>query len=212
MKFKMQSKPCDKFVTLPHCPPPIISLLHSASAALATPGSPQAFSTTVMDFTLSKVSLKQWNPIGNTGSFEVQVWDATVASGSPGAQVGLAIYMGLAQSLNHGFGERLLSLDGLSVPLRTTSFTIWWPIWWQKARAWPISAANLNPLPVIWLGLHGCQCIARPMPKAGGSDWGSPLGGGFYRKFEAIPEPRTIALLLLSAGIGPLLRFSSRIS
>jgi surface protein len=76
----------------------------------------QAFSTTATDFVLDGVSLRLWDNSGTTtGNFEIQVWDAAGASGSPGAQVGSAIYTGLAENLPDA--SSLLTISGLSVTL-----------------------------------------------------------------------------------------------
>lgn len=59
----------------------------------------QAFTTTATDFVLDSVSLRLWDQNDTSGNFELQVWDALGASGSPGSLVGSAIYTGLAQNL-----------------------------------------------------------------------------------------------------------------
>lgn len=157
----------------------------------------QGFSTTSTDFTLSSVSLELWNQSGTTGNFQIQVWDSTGAAGSPGTQVGAAIYTGLAQNLNHGSGDRLLSIDGLNVPLSAAS------LYYLVARGTDLAeVGGSEPFPGS-LAWDFTNVNASPSyAKNGGSDWNSPLGGDFYMKVEAIPEPGTLTLLLISTGIG----------
>ena len=80
----------------------------------------QAFTTTATDFVLDSVSLRLWNQNGTSGNFELQVWDALGASGSPGAQVGSAIYTGLAQNLGRSYGS-LLTVPSLNVLLAAST-------------------------------------------------------------------------------------------
>ena len=77
----------------------------------------QAFSTTATDYVLDEVSLRLWNQNGTTGNFQIQVWDALGTSGRPGAQVGSAIYTGLAQNLGDSESPGLLTIPGLGVAL-----------------------------------------------------------------------------------------------
>ena len=158
----------------------------------------QGFSTTSSDFTLRNVSLELWNPSGTTGNFQIQVWDSAGALGSPGAQVGAAIYTGLAQNLNNGSGVRLLSIDGLSVPLSANR------LYYLVAKGTSLTPIGSGPFSDFgYLAWDFTSVNASPSyAKNGGSDWGSPLPGDFYMKVEAIPEPGTITLLLVSAGIG----------
>ncbi len=71
----------------------------------------QAFTTTATGFVLTAVELQLYNQNGTTGGYELQLWDTTGASGRPGAQVGAALYTGLAQNLIPG---SLLSVTGLN--------------------------------------------------------------------------------------------------
>jgi hypothetical protein len=73
----------------------------------------QAFTTTGTDFVLNAVHLKLYNQNGTTGGYELQLRDTTGASGGPGAQVGAALYTGLAQGLS-GTPGSLLSVTGLN--------------------------------------------------------------------------------------------------
>ena len=73
----------------------------------------QAFSTSPTAYTISDVTLNMFNQNGTTGSYELQIWTATGASGSPGSQVGSAIFTGLAENLGSG----PLTANGLSVTL-----------------------------------------------------------------------------------------------
>ena len=73
----------------------------------------QAFTTTGTDFVLNAVHLKLYNQNGTTGGYELQLWDTTGASGGPGAQLGAALYTGLAQNLS-GTSGSLLSVTGLN--------------------------------------------------------------------------------------------------
>lgn len=85
----------------------------------------QAFSTTATDFTLSEVSLRLWNNSGTTGGFEIQIWDSTGSGGKPGAQVGSAIYTGLAENL--GGSSSLLNIPARAWPSEPTPPITWWP-------------------------------------------------------------------------------------
>ncbi len=76
----------------------------------------QAFHTTATDFILTGVQLRLYNMSGTTGGYELQLWDATGSSGSPGVQIGAALYNGLAQNLTASpppIGS-LLSVTGLN--------------------------------------------------------------------------------------------------
>lgn len=76
----------------------------------------QAFRTTATDFVLTGVQLRLYNMNGTTGGYELQLWDATGSSGSPGVQTGAALYTGLAQNLTASpppIGS-LLSVTGLN--------------------------------------------------------------------------------------------------
>ena len=76
----------------------------------------QAFTTTATDFVLTGVQLRLYNMNGTTGGYELQLWDATGSSGSPGVQTGAALYNGLAQNLTASpppIGS-LLSVTGLN--------------------------------------------------------------------------------------------------
>ena len=70
----------------------------------------QAFTTTATGFVLTAVELQLYNQNGTTGGYELQLWDTTGASSRPGAQVGAALFTGLAQNLSGS----LLSVTGLN--------------------------------------------------------------------------------------------------
>jgi hypothetical protein len=162
----------------------------------------QSFSTTSSGFILSEVALRLWNQNGTSGNFELQVWDALGASGRPGAQVGSAIYTGLAENLHSEYGS-LLTVSGLNVTL-------------VPDTAYYLVAAGANLADVPGPGSFGprpgtlywdaTDVVTSPAYDTGdsGGNWRGPFSQNLYMKVTAasapIPEPGTWAAMAIFAG------------
>ncbi|GEM_PF-2080543 len=149
----------------------------------------QAFSTTATDFTLSAVSLRLWNQNATSGNFEIQVWDSTGSSGTPGAQVGSAIYTGLAQNLSDSDGS-LLSIPGLSVALSATT------TYYLVARGTTLTGAPENPGTLYWDATDVNTTAS--YDTTDGTTWFGPYSQNLFMSVAAVPEPASVTLL----GIG----------
>ena len=140
----------------------------------------QAFRTTATDFVLTGVQLRLYNMNGTTGGYELQLWDATGSSGSPGVQTGAALYNGLAQNLTASpppIGS-LLSVTGLNRTLAAnttyylvvagTSLTTVGPpgpplpgfslpgnLAWSTEASSPAGGAGLFAKSSTWLSMSG---------------------------------------------------------
>ncbi len=145
------------------------------------------------------------NGSGTTGSFSIQVWDATGTGGSPGAQVGASLYTGLAQNLSTN-SANLLSVSGLNFTLtenrtyyivtRGTSLT---NIpdgeggFFEGFLSWNNAATPTSPLYSY---------------NTDSGAWAGPYSYNGYMSVSAVPEPSAWALAGLSVlAIG----FSKRI-
>ncbi len=147
----------------------------------------QAFSTTATDFVLDEVSLRLWDVRGTTeGNFEIQVWDAAGDSGSPGAQVGSAIYTGLAQNLPDA--SSLLTISGLSVTLGASTN------YYLLARGTTLSSGDS----LRWDVTSGITSNAYASTTSGAS-WIGPRGNNFYMSVTAVPEPSSG--IMIAAGL-----------
>lgn len=153
----------------------------------------QGFSTTTAGFVLDEVSVQLWNNTGTTGNFELQVWDALGASGSPGSQVGSAIYTGLAQSLSSS-PSGLLTASSLGVTLAATTD------YYLVARG-----TSLTDVPGPGFSFPGSlawnqtNVVTTPMriTTDSAASWLSPTRNSFM-SVTAVPEPSTG--ILLAAG------------
>lgn len=144
----------------------------------------QAFSTTATDFTVSEVSLRLWNPSGTTGNFEIQIWDSTGSGGKPGAQVGSAIYTGLAQNL--GGDGSLLNIPGLSAALgaNTTYYIV--------ARGTSLTDIG-GPGFLYWNATD--VNTTSSYDTINGTTWNGPYSQNLYMSVAAVPEPASATLL-----------------
>jgi len=172
--------------------------------------SAQSFSTTSSGFILSEVALRLWNQNGTSGNFELQVWDALGASGRPGAQVGSAIYTGLAENLGSEEGS-LLTVSGLNVTLvpDTTYYMV----------AAGTSLADIPdddfPMPgtLYWDATDVLTSPAYDTSNSG-VDWNGPYSQNLYLKVTAasaaVPEPGTWAAAALLVGGAAFARWRKR--
>ncbi len=162
--------------------------------------SAQSFSTTSSGFILSEVTLRLWNQNGTSGNFELQVWDALGASGRPGAQVGSAIYTGLAENLGSESAS-LLTVSGLNFTLvpDTTYYMV------AAGTSLADIPDDFGPQPgtLYWDATNVRNSDAYDTSNSGAS-WNGPYSQNLYTEITAVPEPSTYALLLM-AGAGWLL-------
>lgn len=160
-----------------------------------TQWSAQAFSTNSAGFVLQDVSLRLWNPNGEaTGSFEVQIWDSLGTSGRPGAQVGPAIYTGLAENLG-GSGTRL-SILGMSVSLVTD--TTYYLVMAGTELADIDYGMGPSPGFLAW---DATDVITSPTYDTSGSGWNGPYSQNLYMQITAVPEPTSVFLIMLGGGV-----------
>ena len=158
----------------------------------------QAFATTGTAFVLNQVSLRLWNQNGTTGGYQIQIWDSSGASGSPGAQVGGAIHTGLAEDLGTNPGG-LLNLTGLNISL---------------------NAGTSYYLIALGTGLTDIEDIFFPSPGTiawdatdvnlaatydtgdSGANWFGPYSQNLYMGIsgESVPEVSSVALSALAIG------------
>lgn len=165
----------------------------------------QAFSTTATDTVLDEVSLRLWNPNGTTGNFEIQVWDALGTSGRPGAQVGPAIYSGLAQNLGDS-PPSLLTIPGLSVALGAST------TYYLVARGTTLTDVGTAPFTSPgYLAWDATNVItSNSYDTTDGSTWGGPYGQNLYMKVTAsVPEPSS-GVLLFGVGLAAWAMFRRR--
>jgi hypothetical protein len=150
----------------------------------------QAFSTTATDFVLDEVSLRLWDQRGNTeGNFEIQVWDAAGASGSPGAQVGSAIYTGLAENLPDA--SSLLTISGLSVTLGPS--TNYYLVALGTTLTRPEGSPSLR-----WDVTNVITSNA-DVTTTSGASWFGPRSNNFIMSVTAVPEPSSG--IMIAAGL-----------
>jgi hypothetical protein len=160
----------------------------------------QSFSTTSSGFILSEVALRLWNVSGTSGNFELQVWDALGASGSPGAQVGLAIYTGLAQNLGSEYGS-LLTVSGLNVTL--VPDTAYYLV--AAGASLADVPGPFRPIPgqLYWDATDVVTSPAYDTIDSGG-DWRGPFSQNLYMKVTAasaaVPEPGTWGAMAILTG------------
>ncbi len=176
-----------------------------------TQWSAQSFSTTTSGFVLSEVALRLWNLNGTSGNFEIQVWDALGISGRPGAQVGAALYTGLAQDLGSTYGS-LLTVSGLNFTLvpDTTYYLV--------AAGTGLADIPDDPFPpspgqLYW---DATDVVTSPTYDTGdsGANWNGPFTQNLYLKVTAasaaVPEPGTWATAALLVGGAAFMRWRKR--
>ncbi len=150
----------------------------------------QGFSTTTTNFVLDEVALRLSDKRGDTtGNFEIQVWDAAGASGSPGAQVGSAIYTGLAENLPDA--SSLLTISGLSVTLGASTN------YYLLARGTTLNSEGA----LQWDVTNGITSNAYASTNSGTS-WVGPRSNNFIMSVSAVPEPSSYALMIGAAALG----------
>ena len=143
----------------------------------------QAFSTTSEGFILSDVSLRLWNLNGTSGNFEIQVWDSSGASASPGEQVGQSIYTGLAQNLGSSPGY-LLTISGLSVNLAAN--TDYYLVAAGKTMADVGDQYDSMPGFLYW---DATNVNMSSLYGTTGSGWGGPSQQNLYMQVVAVHSP-----------------------
>lgn len=172
--------------------------------------SAQSFSTTSSGFILSEVALQLWNANGTSGNFELQVWDALGASGRPGAQVGSAIYTGLAENLGSEYGS-LLTVSGLNVTLLPD--TAYYLVAAGASLADVPNRRGSDPGELYW---DATDVFTSPVydTNNGGGDWNGPYSQNLYLKVTAasaaVPEPGTWAAAALLVGGAAFARWRKR--
>jgi hypothetical protein len=161
----------------------------------------QAFTTTATDFVLDSVSLRLWNQNGTSGNFELQVWDALGASGSPGSLVGSAIYTGLAQNLGSSYGS-LLTVPGLNVLLAASTN------YYLLARGTSLTDVPGGFGPVsgtLYWDQTNVNTSAAYFTVDSGTSWSSPVTNGFI-SVTAVPEPSSGVLFAAGLAAWAMLR------
>jgi hypothetical protein len=161
----------------------------------------QAFTTTATDFVLDSVSLRLWNQNGTSGNFELQVWDALGASGSPGSLVGSAIYTGLAQNLGSSYGS-LLTVPGLNVLLAASTN------YYLLARGTSLTDVPGGFGPVsgtLYWDQTNVNTSAAYFTVDSGTSWSSPVTNGFM-SVTAVPEPSSGVLFAAGLAAWAMLR------
>lgn len=175
-----------------------------------TQWSAQSFSTTTSGFILSEVALRLWNQNGTSGNFEIQVWDALGTSGRPGAQVGAAVYTGLAQDLGNTEGS-LLTVSGLNFTL--VPDTTYYLVAAGTGLADIPGPFGNRPGQLYW---DATDVLTSPAYDTvdSGATWDGPYTQNLYMKVTAasaaVPEPGTWATAALLVGGAALLRWRQR--
>ena len=146
----------------------------------------QGFTTTSTNFVLSEIVLPLWIRAGATGAYEISVWDSTGTGGSPGVQVGSAIYSGLAQDLSTTWGSRL-TISGLSVDL-------------LPSTNYYLVSKNTSVAPATNLIWKLSDTVSSPFYEFASGSWGGPYPSNMEMKITAVPEPSAAALLVLGIG------------
>ncbi|MBI1323326.1 PEP-CTERM sorting domain-containing protein [bacterium] len=155
----------------------------------------QAFTTTSTGHTLSEVSVSLWNNSGTTGGFQIEIWDATGAGGIPGAQVGDAIYSGLAEDLSSSSGNSL-TVSGLNVTL-TANITYYVVVRGTSLTGIPEPPFGEIPGGLAW-DSSGTDTTAKYITSDSGSSWIGPFNNSNqYMSVVAVPEPSTLAFACL---------------
>lgn len=161
----------------------------------------QAFTTTATDFVLDSVSLRLWDQNDTSGNFELQVWDALGASGSPGSLVGSAIYTGLAQNLGSSYGS-LLTVPSLNVLLAASTN------YYLLARGTSLTdiPGDFSPDPgTLYYDQTNVNTSASYLTANSGTSW-SPEGTNTFMSVTAVPEPSSGVLFAAGLAAWAMLR------
>jgi len=166
----------------------------------------QSFATTTAGFILDEVSIRLWNQNGTSGNFEIQVWDALGAGGRPGAQVGAAVYTGLAENLGSSYGS-LLAVSGLNFTLAPdTSYYLV-----AAGRNLADIPDDDDPIPgtLYW---DATNAVTSPAYVTGDSaaNWNGPSSQNLYMKVTAVPEPSACMMALAGLACGGYTLFRRR--
>lgn len=168
----------------------------------------QAFSTTAAGFVLDEVSIRLWNQNGTSGNFELQVWDASGPSGSLGAQVGSAIYTGLAQNLGSSYGS-LLTVPSLNVNLAAD--TDYYLVALGTSLA-DIPGDLFGPTPgLLYWDQTNIDATDSYFSTSSGGSWTGPGSRNSFMSVTAVPEPSAGIMLAVGLIAWPILRLRQRI-
>lgn len=165
-------------------------------------GAAQSFVTDASGYIVTEVALRAYNDSGTTGAYDVQIWDSTGSSGSPGAQVGSSIFTGEAGDLPSD-SSNILLIDNLNVELQpsTTYYLV----------LKPVSLSTVgdpeDPIPGT-LGLRTTPSTSgtgfpasRSYIVTGPSSSTGPFSWNFGVRVTAVPEPSTWAMGSLSCSL-----------
>jgi hypothetical protein len=167
-----------------------------------TTAAAQSFVTDASGYIVTEVALRAYNDSGTTGAYEVQIWDNTGASGSPGAQVGSSIYSGEAGDLSTD-PSNILLIDNLNVELQpsTTYYLVLKPV-----SLSPVGDPEA-PFPGT-LGMRSTSSTSgtgfpasRSYIVTGPSSSSGPFSWNFGVQVTAVPEPSTWAMGSLSCSL-----------
>lgn len=160
--------------------------------------SAQAFTTTQSNYTISEVSLRLWNQNGTSGAFQVGIFDASGASGSPGSTPATIIYTGLAEELGSSDGS-VLQISGLSVSLLPETNYYLAVLGTELTEVLMFDEFS-SPGTLYW----GATDVNNgPVFSTGDSaaNWSGPYPQNLYMSIsaEAVPEPGVPGMLALVA-------------
>jgi len=148
----------------------------------------QAFTTTSTAHVLDEVSLPLWKRGEATGAYDIQLWDSTGNDGTPGAQVGSAIFSGLAQNLSTTPGA-LLTIPNLNITLspNTTYYLVSGntSVTPTDNFMWALSDTNASNFLEFSEGI-----------------WNGPYPSNLKMRITAVPEPSTVAMALAGLACG----------
>ncbi len=147
----------------------------------------QAFTTTATDAVVSEVSLRLRNFNGTSGGYQIQIWDSSGSSGSPGNQVGAAIYTGLAENL--GRSASLLTIPGLSVSLGAST------TYYMVATGTSLASGGI-------VGWGATDVVTTGAYDSAGSGWNGPYTQSLYMKVSAVPEPESVTIVTVGLAAG----------
>ena len=148
----------------------------------------QAFTTTSAAHVLDEVSLPLWRSGEATGPYIIQLWDATGNDGTPGAQVGSALFSGLAQNLSTTPGA-LLTIPNLNITLspNTTYYLV---------------SGNTSVTPTADFMWALSDTNTSNFFEFSEGSWGGPYPSNLKMRITAVPEPSTVAMALAAIACG----------